>query len=113
MWSELNLEQMAREENSGAVTRTPEEVEQMVIMTRLELHNRSKPCGPKAIRTRLREHYVLNPLPGGRTIGLLLAKYGLTHTRTGHYAGNGSDRLQTRSHLLAANRRCEQSTVVL
>ena len=113
MWSELDLEKMEREDNSFAGTQTPEEVEQLVVMARLELYNRSKPCGPTAVRSRLREHYALKPLPSERTIARLLAKHGLSHARTGYYAGDGPDRHQTRHQRSTSNRRYVQSTVVL
>ena len=90
MWSELDLEKMEREENAYAGVRTPEEVQQLVVMVRLELYNSGKPCGPQAIRTRLREHYALKPLPAERTVARLLAKHGLTHARTGCYAADGA-----------------------
>ena len=50
MWSELDLEQMEREENACAGARSPEEVEAVVTMVRLELYNSGQPCGPKALR---------------------------------------------------------------
>jgi len=113
MWSELDLEKMEREDNAYAGTRPPEDLEQLVVMTRLELYNRSKPCDPKAVRSRLREHYALKPLPSVRTIARLLAKHGLSHARTGYYAGDGPDRHQTRHQRSTSNGRYEQSTVVL
>jgi hypothetical protein len=92
MWAELDLEQMEREENACAGTRTPEEVEQLVVMTRLKLYNGSKPCGPKAVRERLCQHYSVKPPPSERTIARLLTKHGLSHARTGCCAGDGPDR---------------------
>ena len=90
MWSELDLERMEREENAYAGYRTPEEVEQMVVIVRLELYNRGKLCGPTAVRTRLHGHYALKPLPAERSIARMLARHGLSHARTGcpdTYAG--------------------------
>jgi hypothetical protein len=113
MWSELDLEQMAREENACAVARTPEEVEQLVIMARLKLYNGWKPCGPKAVRERLCEHYSVKSPPSERTIARLLDKHGLSHARTGCHAGHGPDRQQTRDQRSEPGKRCEQSTVVL
>ena len=112
MWSELDLEKMEREDNAYAGTRTPEDAEQLVVMARLELYNDSKPFGPKAVRSRLCEHYALKPLPSERTIARLLAKHGLSHAQTGHYAGDGPSQ-HTRDQRSAPSRRCEQSTVVL
>jgi hypothetical protein len=88
MFSELDLEQMAREENAGSGVRPPEEVEQIVVMVRLELYNRGLPCGPKALRRSLDEHYAVKPLPSERTIARMLARNGLTHGRTGWYEGD-------------------------
>jgi hypothetical protein len=91
MWTELNLEQMEREENAGAGVQTPEQVEQIVVMARLELYNRDLPCGATALRQRLDQHYHLRPLPSARTIGRILARNGLTHGRTGWYDGDDPD----------------------
>ena len=66
MWSELDLEQMAREENARAGVRSKEEVEEIVIMERLHLYNHGQPCGPKALHQRLDQHYSLKPLPSER-----------------------------------------------
>lgn len=85
MWSELNLEQMEREENAYAGVRSPEEVQELVKMLRLKLYNHGQPCGPRALRQKLNEHYSLKPLPSESTIARILAKNGLTHGRTGHY----------------------------
>ena len=89
MHSELNLEYMEREENARAGTRPPAEVEQIIMMVRLELYNRGKPCGPKALRLRLHEHHALRPLPSERTIARLVAKHTLSRGRTGHYPEDG------------------------
>ena len=83
MWKDLDLEQMAREENASAGLRPPEEVEEIVVMIRLELYNKGLPCGPNALRRRLHEHEVLRPLPSERTIARIVARNGLTCGRTG------------------------------
>ena len=88
MWTELNLEQMACEQNAWSGVRPPEEVEQIVVMARLELYNRGLPCGPKALRRRLKRHDALKPLPSERSIARMLSRNGLTHGRTGWYAGD-------------------------
>ena len=88
MWKDLDLEQMEREENSYAGLRPPEEVEEIVVMVRLELYNAGLPCGPKALRKRLDEREVLRPLPSERTIARMLARNGLTYGRTGWYEGD-------------------------
>lgn len=66
-------------------TSTKEEVEECVVIVRLELYNRNLHCGPKAIKKRLDEFYHIKPLPSERTIARILARNGLTHRRTGWY----------------------------
>ena len=88
MRSQLDLEQMAAEEHAHAGPRSAEEVEELVIAVRLERYNRGLPCGAKAIRRRLAEHYSLMPLPSERTIARILSRNGLTHGRTGSYPGD-------------------------
>ncbi|MBU4457068.1 MAG: hypothetical protein KKA65_06220, partial [Nanoarchaeota archaeon] len=84
MWKDLDLEQMEREENAYTGLRPPKEVEQIVVMIRLELYNRGLPCGPKVLRRRLDEHEALKPpLPSERTIARILARNGLTCGRSG------------------------------
>jgi len=85
MWKDVDLEQIAQEDNAFNVPRPPEEVEEIVVMTRLQLYNRGLPCGPKTLRLRLDEHEHLRPLPSERTIARILARNGLTHGRTGLY----------------------------
>ena len=99
MWKDLNLEQMERKENAYAGLCPPEEVEETVIMVRLELYNRGLPCGPKALRKRLNEHYVLRPLPSERTITRMLARNGLTHGRTGWCIGDEAEMVEKRGKI--------------
>jgi hypothetical protein len=87
MWSELDKESMATEEHAEAGVRSAEEIEQIVVMVRLELYNRGLGCGPKALRRRLDEHYRLTPLPSERTIARILSRQGLTYRHTGFYDG--------------------------
>ena len=87
MWSKLDLEQIEREEKASTGPRSPEAVEAVVTMVRLELYNRGQPGGPKALRKRLQEHYSLEPLPSESTISRILASNGLTSGRTGWYEG--------------------------
>jgi len=88
MWSELNLEELEREDNNYvADNHGPDEVEALVCMVRLELYNRGEPCGPRALRRRLDHHYGLQPLLSERTIARILARHGLTGGRTGRYPG--------------------------
>jgi len=81
MWKDLDLEQMAEEENRGGPPRPPDEVRQIVVMARLELVNRAVPCGARALHRRLNEFYHLKPLPSVRTIGRILARNGLIERR--------------------------------
>jgi len=81
MWKDLDLEQMAEEQNAYGPPRPPEEVEQIGVLARLELHNRSVPCGAVALHKRLMEFYHLKPLPSVRTIWRILARNGLIERR--------------------------------
>ena len=64
---------------------TKVEIEEIIIMTRLDLYNRGVCCGAKAIKKKLDEYYQIDPLPSERTIGRVLSKHCLTHRRTGFY----------------------------
>jgi len=79
MWKDLDLEALAEEEHRYSLPRPPEEVEQIVVMARLELWNRAEPCGAPALRKRLDEFYHLRPLPSVRTIGRILARNDLVN----------------------------------
>ena len=79
MWKDLDMEAMAEEEHRYSVPRPPEEIEQIVVMARLELWNRRVPCGAPALRKRLDEFYHLRPLPSVRTIGRILARNDLVN----------------------------------
>ncbi len=87
MWSELDLEELEREGSAYVAEASPEEVEGLVCMLRLELYNLGRPCGPKALRRRLHEHYNLVPLPSERTIARILERNALSRGRTGRYPG--------------------------
>ena len=63
---------------------TPEEIEQIVVMERLNLYNRGLPCGAQAIRWKLHREGI-EPLPSLSTIGRILSRNYLTHRRTGYY----------------------------
>ena len=93
MWSEVDKEALDREFWLPTPPSTKEHIRQMVVMVRLELYNRSRPCGAKAIRKRLDEHYRIHPLPSERVIARILAMEGLTHGRTGWYKGDHPDGL--------------------
>ena len=64
---------------------TKQEIEELVVFTRLELYNRDLPCGPKAIRRRLDAYHLVKPLPSESTISRILIRRCLTHGRTGCY----------------------------
>jgi hypothetical protein len=105
MWHELDQEGMAQEENAFAPPRPPEEVEAIVVLARRELCNRNLPCGAAASRRRLQDHYHLRPLPSKRRIGAILVRHGLTHGRTGWYAGEELDWLPSSSRVPSEERR--------
>jgi len=67
---------------------TKAEIEEIIIMTRLDLYNRGLCCGAKAIKRKLDDYYHIVPLPSERTIGRILSRHCLTHRRTGFYEGD-------------------------
>ena len=81
------MEQAARCRCERAADRSPAEIEEIVTFVRLQLYNRGLPCGPAALRRRLKDHYELTTVPSERTIARILARNGLTHRRTGWYDG--------------------------
>ena len=81
MWKDLDLDRMAEEENTYSPSRPPQEIEEIVVLARLDLYNRGLPCGAQALRRRLKAHYHLQPLPTERTIGRILARNGLIERR--------------------------------
>lgn len=85
MWHELDMEQIAREQNAFTVKHSREEIEEIVIMVRLELYLRGLTCGPKVLRKRIDEHEHVRPLPSERTLACILSRNGLPHRRTGWY----------------------------
>lgn len=66
------------------ISRTKEEIEELVTFIRLELYNRDISCGPAAIRKKMEEYGEIE-LPSERTISRILSRQGLTHQRTGWY----------------------------
>jgi len=89
MFHELDFEQMLKDEAAQCYdVRSPEEVEEIVTITRIELYNRGVACGAKAIRTRMDESYGIRPLPSERTIARMLARNGLTYGRLGWRDGD-------------------------
>jgi hypothetical protein len=83
MWKDLDQEQMAQEEHAYSLARSRADIEAIVVMAWWERHNRNHPCGAEALRARLQAFYHLKPLPSTRTIGRILARQGLTRSRTG------------------------------
>ena len=70
--------------------RSFEEMEQIIVRQRLSLYNQGSPCGAKAIQDHLRKQMEeCTPWPSERTIGRILSRHGLTHSRTGWYEGEG------------------------
>jgi hypothetical protein len=65
---------------------TKKEIEEIVVMIRLDLYNRCLPCGPEAIRKKMEEEGAVISLPSKSTIGRILSRECLTHGRTGWYA---------------------------
>jgi len=63
---------------------TPQELRELVILSRYSRYNRSVPCGAKAIRQEL-ESLDIRPLPSLSFISRVLRKNGLTYRRTGNY----------------------------
>ena len=72
----------------GNIQRSAAEIEEIVIMVRLNLYNRDVPYGAQAIRRHLEQldDGIVTPLPSLRTINRILHRSGLTHRRTGHYS---------------------------
>ncbi|MDO9541605.1 MAG: hypothetical protein Q7J98_04715 [Kiritimatiellia bacterium] len=61
----------------------------LVVALRLYRYNRGVPCGASALRQCMQKevgHY--RPVPSVRTIHRILMRQGLTHNRTGWYAGD-------------------------
>lgn len=69
----------------GNISRSKEEIEEIVTMIRLNLYNHGLHCGPKEIRKKMNE-YDEEQLPSERTISRILRRQGLTHQRTGYYS---------------------------
>ncbi len=84
MWSDLDLEQLDKESYSSLAYYTKEEIEELIVMIRLNLYNNMKLCGSKKIQEELDDTCVV-PLPSLSTIGRVLRKRGLTYKRTGNY----------------------------
>jgi len=72
----------------GDIQRSAAEIEQIVVLVRLDLHNRDVPCGAQAIHRYLEQLHdaIVRPLPSLTTINRILRRNGLTHRQTGHYS---------------------------
>ena len=78
MPSELDSEQMAAGNNVPGDLYSSKGTEEIVVMEHLHLHNQRLPCGPKALRRRLKERYALQRLPSERTIARILVPSSFT-----------------------------------
>jgi hypothetical protein len=65
---------------------TKQEIEEIVVMVRLELYNRCLPCGAEKVRKKIEDAYHVLPLPSRSTISRILSRKCLTLGRTGWYA---------------------------
>lgn len=83
----MHNETQTPDANPMTASRSLKEIEQIVVLTRLSLYNCGLPCGAAALRRHLRQHDDVCPLPSVRRIGQWLVRHGLTHARTGWYAG--------------------------
>lgn len=71
----------------GNISRSKEEIEEIVTMVRFNLYNHGLHCGPKKIWKKMNE-FDEGSLPSERTISRILVRQGLTYQRTGHYSGD-------------------------
>jgi len=86
--NEDSKEMYNNEDHFGLIDeRSREEIEQLVIYTRLHLYNYGPHYGAKAIREQLDEENI-RPLPSISTINRILSKNYLTNGRTGYYPGD-------------------------
>ena len=105
MCLELDTKTQAREKLAATHLRSPEEVEQIVVLERLHLYNRGLPCGAAALRRHLGDQGGVSPLPSVHRIGRILTRYGLTYGRTGWYEGDEPDWLPAAARIPIAERR--------
>ena len=88
MWAEVDKDELMKEHWVPAQPCTKQQIEEIVVLVRLQLYNQAVPCGPKAIREAMDALYHVRPLPSERSIARILAQNGLTHGRTGWYEGD-------------------------
>ena len=82
---------------NSATNFTKQDIEEIVVMVRLELYNRGLPCGPGKIRKKMEDDDHVLPLPSRSTISRILSRKCQTHGRTGWYA---EDYPEVMSHAL-------------
>lgn len=70
--------------NKSGESYSPDEIKDIIILTRLSLYNQGLPCGARAIRWKLYEQDI-RPLPSTSYIGRVLRREWLTYHRTGRY----------------------------
>lgn len=68
--------------------RTPQEIEEIVKLVRLNLYNKGEFCGAQAILWEMEDMGVV-PRPSARTVNRILARNELTNKRTGRYEPKG------------------------
>ena len=105
MRNKLESRALDRGEPVSADQRSPEEIEQIVVLERLHLYNRGLPCGAAALRQYLHDQSGVCPLPSVRRISRILTQYGLTYGRTGWYEGDEPDWLPASARIPLAERR--------
>jgi hypothetical protein len=76
-----NTSEKARPDN---LLYSPDELKEIIILTRYSLYNRNALCSAKAIRSELLS-LDIRPLPSLSFIGKILRFNGLTYRRTGFY----------------------------
>lgn len=69
-------------------TKTPDEIENIICLTRKRLQEKSLFCGPQAISWQLEDDGI-SQLPSATTIKRILKKYGLTSKGNGPYKPKG------------------------
>ena len=105
MCRKLNNPTRQPEERAGRGPRSPEDIEQIVVLERLHLYNRGLPCGAAALRRYLREHDGVQPLPSASQIGQVLTRYGLTHGRIGWTEGEDLNGVPVSARVPVAQRK--------
>ena len=111
MRNKLESRALDRGEPVSADQRSPEEIEQIVVLERLHSGCQARrgrsdlPCGAAALRQYLHDQSGVCPLPSVRRISRILTQYGLTYGRTGWYEGDEPDWLPASARIPLAERR--------